>query len=58
VLTRLRFHRLVGRYYEDYEVDAPDPREHVFDEPFVPRDVYNSDAEIGREVQVRESEVN
>jgi len=58
MLTSLRFNRFIRRDDEDHEIDPAYARQHVFDEPFMAGNVYNSDADVRIQVQVRESDVD
>ena len=58
MLTGLGLDRLVRGNHKYNKINARHTCEHVFDEPFMARNVYKCDAEISRQLQVRESEIN
>ena len=58
MLAGLWLNGLIRRDDKHNKINARDTREHVFNEPFVPGNVYKSDAEIVRQIEVRESEFN
>ena len=58
VLAGLRLDGFVGRDHEQHQVDAAHAGQHVLDEALVARDVDEAQAQRGRQLQVREPQVD
>ena len=58
VLARLGHHRLIGCHHEQGKVNPAHAREHVVDEPLVPRNVYDADLAAVGKGHPREAEVD
>ena len=58
MLPRLRHRPFVRRHDEQREVHPARTREHVLDEPLVPRHIHDADLPPGRQRQPREPEVD
>ena len=58
VLAGLRLDGFVGRDHEQHQVDAAHPGQHVLDEALVAGDVHEAQAQRGRQLEVREAEVD
>ena len=58
MLAGLRLNGFVGRDREQHQVDAADAGQHVFDEALVARHVHETQPEIGRQLQVREADID
>ena len=57
VLARLRHHRFVGGHHQHDQVDAADARQHVLDEPLVPRHIDEGEIHAA-DFLVREAQVD
>src|SRR6476620_3019431 len=58
MFTCLWLDGLVGRDDKHHGINAARAGEHIFDKFFVPGDVYKSDADLCRKLQVREPEID
>jgi len=58
MFASLWLNRFISSYNEKDQIDAADTSQHVFNEPFVARYVYETEAHAFGRFQVRETEVN
>ena len=58
MLARLRLDRFIRGDDEQHQVDAAHARQHVLHEPLVPRHIHESQPQLGRQLQVRETDID
>src|SRR5262249_36317197 len=58
MLASLRLDRFTRRDHQHHDVDSARARQHILDEALVPRYVHEPDTDIGRKVEMRESDVD
>ena len=58
MLPSLRHHAFIGGHNQHRQVDPPDSGQHVFDEPLMPRHIYDAHLPAAGQRQPREPQVN